>query len=70
MIGINNDYVIEAEAKMFPAEEIIQCKDCKYSTHEPCEGFDNDYICSRTPFSRSEGGRMPEEFCSRGERKE
>ena len=49
------------------AVKVVRCKECIYSKHEPCEGYDNDYICNRTPFARMEGGRLPSFYCGYGE---
>ena len=50
--------------------KVVRCKDCKYVSHEPCKDFKNVWICNRTPFSRMNGGNMPNDFCSYGEAKD
>lgn len=53
----------------YAKSELIRCKDCKYSSHEPCEGFENVYVCDRSVFTRCVGGNMPYDFCSYAERR-
>ncbi len=62
---------LEEKLKGSNTEEpiIIRCKDCKWVSYEPSEGYENVYVCNRTPWSRFRGGNMPDDFCSLGERK-
>lgn len=61
---------IKAMLEALPSAEpeIIRCKDCIYVSHEPCKDFENVWICNRTPFTRANGGNMPNDFCSYGEK--
>ena len=60
----------EAVFQPIVKEEVIRCKDCKYTSYEPCKDYENVWICNRTHFTRANGGNMPNDYCSYGERKE
>ena len=67
---------LEAIAKAVDAlevTELVRCKDCKYFKTYPPTG-DQDYTiydCERLVYCTDNAvGNLPEDFCSRGERKE
>ena len=49
-------------------DEIVRCKNCKYSSYEPHEEYENVYICERTVWTRMNGGNTADDYCSYGER--
>ena len=60
-------FMIEAEAKMFPAGEIIHCKDCKYGAQDE----DGLWYCTDLHGNTMEEiDKEDTDFCSRAERKE
>lgn len=52
------------------SDPIIKCKECKYSSYEPHEGYKNVYICNRTVWTRMNGGNTADDYCSYGRIKE
>lgn len=68
---LTGDEVTSLKKELEEREEyakVIRCKDCKYVSYEPCKDYKDVYICNRTPFTRSNGGNMPDDFCSYAER--
>jgi len=62
--------VIEHLEQMPSAQpEIIRCKDCKYSSHEPYKDQADVYVCNYSYWTRAEGGRYPDWYCARAERR-
>lgn len=58
-------FMIEAEAKMFPTEEIIHCKDCKYGEQDK----DGWWYCGEFGCVFGDGEKG-DGFCSDAERRE
>lgn len=55
--------------RMDDVEKVVRCKDCKFASYEPYKDFINVYICNYSQWTRSEGGRFPDWYCARGERR-
>lgn len=55
--------------RMDDVEKVVRCKDCKFASYEPYKDFVNVYICNYSQWTRSEGGRYPDWYCARAERR-
>lgn len=51
------------------AVEVVRCKDCKFASYEPCKDFVNVYVCNYSYWTRAQGGRYPDWYCARAERR-
>ena len=50
-------------------EGVVRCKDCKFASYEPYKDFVNVYICNYSYWTRAQGGRYPDWYCARAERR-
>lgn len=55
--------------RMDDVEKVVRCKDCKFASYEPYKDFINVYICNYSQWTRAEGGRYPDWYCARAERR-
>ncbi len=53
----------------FDYQEVVRCKDCKFASYEPYKDFVNVYICNYSYWTRAQGGRYPDWYCARAERR-
>lgn len=73
----SEEYIFKAEFNddiglmFFPTgEEVVRCKDCKYSVFEQWVNALEIYTCNRTSLTRACGDCSPTDFCSWGEKDE